>query len=210
MLPGPFYIYKCPSCGSLLSRGSLMSGNTFGAKLFSDGKMITNMLPEFPDLTKCRKCNTIFWLSKLKEIGTYKWGANKNSTWKKAKEAEFLDIDDYFRALDSKIAENKKEELFIRLGIWRAYNDRIRSGNVIFNDKDDELRWSNNVNILLTLLDQSEINEKITIAEIYRNKGEFDKCMNIIKSIKENKYDWLKEKFINECKKQNRWVIVLN
>ena len=73
MIPGPEYIYKCPNCGNLLSRGSLMSGNTFGAKLFSDGKRITPMLPEFPNLTKCKKCNRFIWVNKLQEVGTYEW-----------------------------------------------------------------------------------------------------------------------------------------
>ena len=69
MLPGPDYIYECPKCQNHVVRGSLTSGNTFGQKLFSDGKTIAPMLPRFPDLTKCPKCKTIFWMHKVKEVG---------------------------------------------------------------------------------------------------------------------------------------------
>ena len=210
MLPGPTYVYKCPNCGNLLSKGSLMSGNTFGAKIFSDGKRIAPMLPDFPNLTKCKKCNTIFWLSKLKEIGTYKRGDNKNPQWQKAVHAEFLEIEDYYNAIINGIAENKEEEIIVRQRIWWAYNDKKREGQEIFIDESDELRWVENVQKLKTLLDQSDINQKILIAEISRNLGDFENCISIIQSIDNDALSWLKEKFINECKRKNKWVIELN
>jgi hypothetical protein len=187
-----------------------MSGNTFGEKIFSDGKRIAPKLPEFPDLTKCKKCDTIFWLSKLKGIGTYEWGDNVNSQWQKADNAEFLEIEDYYNAINKGIDKNKDEELFIRQRIWWSYNDRIREGQEIFNDESDELRWIENVQKLKTLFDQSDINQKIMVAEINRNLGDFETCMNVIQSIDNAELNWLKEKFLNECNKKNKWVIELN
>jgi hypothetical protein len=210
MIPGPNYVYKCPNCGNLLTKGSLVSGNTFGAKIFSDGKRITPMLPEFPNLTKCKNCNTVFWLSKLKEIGTLEWGANKNLEWQNADKAEFLEIDDYYNAISKEIAENVEEELLIRQLIWWAYNDKTRNGQEIFNDESDELRWIENIKKLKTLLDQSDINHKIMIAEINRNLGDFENCINVIQSIDNDGLSWLKEKFMNECRRKNKWVIELN
>jgi len=210
MIPGPNYIYKCPNCGNLLTNGSFISGNTIGAKIFSDGKRIAPMLPDFPNLTKCKKCNSIFWLSKLKEIGTYEWGDNENPEWQKADEAEFLEIEDYYNATINGIAENKEEELIVRQQIWWSYNDKIRKDQEIFNDEIDELRWSENVQKLKTLLDQSDINQRIMIAEINRNLGDFETCINLIQSIDNDELNWLKEMFLNECKRKNRWVIELN
>lgn len=40
MIPGPPELFKCPSCDEILCRGSIMSGNTFMSRLFSDGKTI--------------------------------------------------------------------------------------------------------------------------------------------------------------------------
>ena len=209
MLPGPNYIYQCPKCGNLLSNGSLSSGNTIGAQVFSDGKRIAPMLPEYPDLTKCKSCNTIFWLSKLKEIGTQEWGDNENSKWQEANTAEFLELDDYFEALNNHLAETNDDELFIRERIWWSYNDRLRRGENIFMDEKDEMRWKENVKNLLKLLDESKTNRRIMIAEINRNLGDFKKCIMLIESIDNEELNWLKEKFVNECKRKNRWVVAL-
>ena len=49
---GPHYIYQCPNCNNLISRLSLMSGNTFGMKVYSDLKRDIPMIKEFANLTK--------------------------------------------------------------------------------------------------------------------------------------------------------------
>jgi len=85
---------------------------------------------------------------------------------------EFLGIEDLFNSLKSGIAENKIEEKTIRLEIWWAYNDRKRN--------NDELRWKENCLALLKLLDYSDINQRIMVAEINRNLGDFEKCISII------------------------------
>lgn len=206
MLPGPNLVYKCPKCGNLLKKGSLMSGNTFGAKIFSDGKRIAPMLPDFPDITKCKRCNAIFWLSKLKVVGIYHW----NSNWENADNVEFLGIYDYFKALNEGLAENMQEELFVRQQIWWAYNDRVRNDENQFVDEKDEINWRENCNKLISLLDQTDLNQRIMIAEIKRNLGDFDSCIDIILKIDNDKLNWLKEKIINECEQKNRWVIELN
>lgn len=210
MIPGPNYVYKCPNCGNLVTKSSLLSGNTFGAKRFSDGKSFATMLPGYPGITKCKKCDTIFWLNELNEIGIYDWTDDSNSEWVNADKAEFLEIEDYYSAINNGIAENKEEELMIRKQIWWAYNDKSRKGLEIFNDENDELRWIENVKKLKTLLDQSDINQKIMIAEIHRNLGEFDQCVRIIESIDNDDLNWLKEKFIHECELKNKRVIALN
>lgn len=120
----------------------------------------------------------------------------------------------YFRIGENKLRrlaeENKNEELIIRKQIWWSYNDRIREGQEIFNDESDELRWLENVQKLKALLDQTDINQRIMIAEINRNLGDFETCINVIQSIDNDELNWLKDKFLNECNKKNKWVIELN
>jgi len=210
MLPGPNFVYKCPNCDNLLTKKSVISGNTYGSKIFSDGKRIAPMLPDFPELTKCKQCNTIFWLSKMKEIGTYEWGDNKNPKWQNTDDAEFLTIDDYFQALEAGMAEDKNEESYIRQQIWWTYNDRVRNGENMCKNEEDELRWKENVSILLSLLDQDDLNQKIMMAEINRNLGNFENCMNIVESIDNDELNWLKEFFFTECKRKNTLVVALN
>jgi len=279
MIPGAEYIYQCPNCNNLLKRGSLISGNTFGATLFSDGKQIAPMLPDFPNLTKCKKCNAIFKISELKEVGTYNmWerdGLQKKQKnimirvflpfWlsfslsfvlisviidtalcrffanniflsimifavitimiflllsrkeirkykmknkaKKADSVEFLDVADLFRAL--KIYP--QDELYIRQCIWWKENDYARRF-LKYNEKQDLsdiVRYDEeNCNALLKLLDKNEYGQKIMMAELYRNLGQFDICMELIETLPLNCH-WLKWQFKEECVKKNRFVIQL-
>jgi len=212
MIPGPTYVYKCPNCGNLLTKESLTSGNTFIIKIYSDGKRIAPMLPEFPNLTKCKKCNTIFWLSKLETVGEYKWDDKENSNWINEDRANFLNIGDYFRALKEGLAENIKEEIFIRKQIWWAYNHRVRFGKAStpYRNTNDEIKWKENCNKLISLLYESDLSQRITIAELKRNLGDFEGCLEIIKKIDDNdKLSWVKDKFIDECKRGNRCVVKL-
>ena len=208
MIPGPDYVYKCPKCSTFIKRGSLVSGNTFGASLFSDGKQIAPMLPDFPNLTKCKECDTIFWLSELKRIGTCKkWDDGGKSEWQNANRAEFLDVTDLFRFLEMIIAKNdKEEEKEVRLQIWWAFNDRIRENRKIFIHEKDEVLWKQNCMRLIELLDPTDVNQKIMTAELYRNLGEFDECMKLINTL-DSSFGWLVEKFKTACENKNKSLV---
>ena len=214
MLPGPDYVYKCPKCSNLIKRGSLMSGNTFGAKLFSDGKQVAPMLPEFPNLTKCKKCDTIFWLNDLKEIGTCDaWDKECPPEWKKANRAKFLDVTDLFRCLEMETVKyNNEEEKDVRLQIWWTFNDLLRKKKlkffykILMNYHSNNSLWKYNCKRLIELLDKTDVNQKIMTAELYRNLGEFDECMKLINSLDKN-LDWVTEKFKIECENKNKLLV---
>ena len=207
MLPGPDYIYECPACGHLTARGSLISGNTLMTKVFSDGKIIFEMLPEFPKITKCSKCNHIFWISKLDKIGQRE--RDNHGEWADVESCKFLSIYDYIAALDTKLYTSKDEELFICLRILWGYNDRVRKGQHIFSFDFDIHHWEKNIYRLLYLIDDNQAN-KLLIAELHRNLGNFNKCIEIIYSIKDDNKDWEKSKFIEHCKSQDKLVFELD
>jgi uncharacterized C2H2 Zn-finger protein len=209
MLPAPDLIYKCPKCGKLLRNRSLMSGNTFGAMLYSDGKQVAPMLPQFPDLTKCSKCDAIFWLSDLKSIGEMAWNEEKNNPkWKDAEYVEFLDIPDLLRAL--KQYENDECAGGIRRYIWLKFNDRIRDGKnkELFDNEDEKRIWKENCKELIKILSGEDDNVRITKAELYRSLGEFDQCMNVLSQVSE-KFNWLKSQYEKECERKNSLVFKL-
>ena len=187
MQPGPDYIYQCPTCDNLLFKGSLVSGNTIGAKAFSDGKMEAPMLPEFPDLTKCSKCDSIFWLNEAHEVGKnyaeiysgldYE---QPDERFNKAEKANFLSLNEYFTAIERKIYSTVEEELLIRKRIWWSFNDRVRNGKELFTSTEDKKLWKDNIYRLIYILDVNDVSQKIMIAELYRNLGEFNKCTEIL------------------------------
>ncbi len=209
MIPGPTYVFQCPQCHNLLTRESLVSGNTFHSTGYSDGKLIAPMLPDFPNLTKCKKCNHLFWLSKLEEIGTFNYGEKGKLEWQNADEAEFLSIDDYFRALDSGVIIGKGEEGFVRQQIWWAFNDRTRAEGIIFTDNNDESLYIHNCLDFIEFLDPENENEKMLIAEVYRNMGNFGRCLELIEDIRDDELSGIVVNLRSECGKKNRWVIPL-
>lgn len=212
MILGPDYVYKCPNCGSFLKTPSLISGNTWGAEIFSDSRVIASDTIEFPYLTRCSKCDTIFWLSKLEEIGTLGWDEDEivNPDWEKADWARKLTVEEYFESLNEGLAENKEDEIFIRQQIWWGYNDRVREGNKQFIDVNDECKWLENCKKLIPLLDESDMLQNYMIAELKRNLGDFTGCLERINAFDNDEINWTKEKFISECEKENKWVVKLN
>ena len=212
LIPGPDLIYECPKCSNFLKNASNMSGNTFGGRLYSDGKTIAPRLPQFPNLTKCKKCDTILWLSDMQEIGTC-GGLVKNKNckpkWRNADRVEFLGVNDLFRFLELDIVKNDTErERTVRREIWWTFNDRLRVGTELFVQETDEVLWEQNCRRLIELLDTTDVHQKIMKAELHRNLGEFDVCMELINSLDSN-FDWLIEKFKNECNNKNRLLIQL-
>ena len=67
--------------------------------------------------------------------------------------AEFLNIHNYFRALQLNVAESKNEELFISKRIWWSFNDRVRKGGKLFKFVNYEIRWKENIDRLLEIFD---------------------------------------------------------
>lgn len=244
---GPDLFYKCPTCGACLYTHSLLSGNTIGARVYSDGKTYAPMLPEYPNLTKCGGCGTIVMLKRLKPLSDEtprqpQEQEVKLSLWKKLKnivcqtksekeelpktetsqndeiiaknhsyECEHLGIADLYKAL----ALFPEDELYIRLKIWRAYNDKCRYDEdelFVMCDKFnidhinckflDSKEYQSNCYALLNLLNKDNKNERLIIAEINRNLGNFTQCIDLIlESDREGREEKI---LLLECEKGNR------
>jgi hypothetical protein len=210
MLPGPPYIYQCTNCRNLVFKRSLRSGNTIGAILYSDGKRIAPMSPEFPRITKCSKCKTIFWLTDNGEIGTYKDGKIVNGNGEIAEEAKFLSVYGYVSALKNKLyRKDSNDELYLREHICWAFNDRVRNNIKFLNGDNDKKIWVDNINELLALLDVNDEQHKIAAMEFYRYLGNFEKSKEILDSLNDADFGWLKESYLNEINNKNTMVFLL-
>jgi hypothetical protein len=129
---------------------------------------------------------------------------------------------------NGKIAEglikNRKEERTYRLDLWHELNKTTRNGRGKFSADELEL-WKNNCAALLPLMEkllkemQSEKNSTqyrdkdrdnclIQIAELQRNLGNFDECMNLINKLNGD-WDWLKKQFERECEAKNIFTFEL-
>ena len=75
MIPGSSNILKCSDCTGLIEEPTMASGNTFGARYWTDGWRDAPMMQEGPWLAKCPHCQTPLWLDALEKVGEREpWG----------------------------------------------------------------------------------------------------------------------------------------
>ena len=114
MLPGHPQIVKCPFCGTDKELLSLMSGNTIGARYWSDNMRDAPMLPQVSIVQKCPKCGKFYILSR-QEVKYAKDGCSielGTLTFPEMKEA--------FIQLNNEGFESANEECNVRLLLFHT------------------------------------------------------------------------------------------
>ena len=106
----------------------------------------------------------------------------------------------------------EKREIFFNLKGEEVYLDENNKeillnehDNEIFINKNDKEIWKENCEKLIELFDIDDINERIMIADLHRNLGNFQKCLNIILSLSED-FHYLKTPFRKKCIIKDRCV----
>ena len=174
MMPGNPQILICPFCGTEKQIMSLISGNTFGAELWSDNKQIAPMLPEISYVQKCPHCGK-YYITGRQEAKYAKDGYSFEKgllTYPEIKEA--------FTQLSEDGFLNEKEEINVRMMLHHAYNDyyyRTDEKKVI-SEEDKTLFHENGLWLINNL-----ITDSVMKAEFYREIGEIDTAKSILDSI---------------------------
>ena len=164
-------IRECPHCKAHVVQEETVSGNTIGATYWTDGKREAKMLPDHPWLAKCPECSGLFWVDEAVEVDTGFDAAKgkQNVLAPSGKEMlEFL----------SGPGLPRDKELYVRVWAWRSANDawrRVSNATPAFSEAQVQ-----NIKTLSNLLDQTEPNQRILMAEIARELGDFDNCKNLL------------------------------
>ena len=177
--PGPTLIKKCKSCEGFVKQRTIASGNTFGARYWTDGKVDASMLPMTPSAVRCPHCHSLLWISSLEEVGEIPgsrgFGVPRPEYDHSFDSHPFIDnleTDDYLMAL-RKGELSKDQEVYLRTMYWRLMNDpRRRSQSPIaFSVEEQE-----NLRNLLPLVYEMDESSRLIRAEIHRELGEFEEC----------------------------------
>lgn len=187
MLPGPDQIIACPSCETPAKYATLLSGNTFGARLWTDGKQEAPMLPRPPAVVKCQHCAAFYWLVDAKPLGELEfWGEDPLApqdgwasaeehplavpqTWRTAPYVEEPTEAEYYGVIRAGLAKNPKQERALRIFAWWRSNDPFREAEEAPavsapGERDENLRR------LLPLLDESG-SDCVIRGEVLRELG---------------------------------------
>jgi len=215
-------IYYCPSCGKKMKMENVTSYTVSSSKYYSDGDVYESGIccaHLTPELTKCPHCDALFFRRNAKsEETSFITNTSKINDILEPCRADLIS------AVKNKIAKNKDEEKAIREVLWHEFNKETRYGNDILTGNDLK-SWQDNCAVLLSLTEktlkemQLKKNSKqyrvsdrddcvFMIAELNRNLGNFDKCMELFKELG-SRWSWLKRQFAWECKAKNIFTFEL-
>lgn len=195
MTPGPNLIYRCSACLGLFSRSTIASGNTFGAKIRSDGKMDAPMLPSTPPLVSCPHCGSPFCLIGAKPEDEYdpfdlivrpsisnktKNGGPSiaeaddhapNGKYEHVHSYETATLEQCLGFINDRTL-TKDTEMVLRWYAWHLINDRrMMAEPAQLNEHETQ-----NLQALLAHLDPDNQNLALTRGEVLRELGHFDEA----------------------------------
>lgn len=158
----PSYL-SCSSCGAAIEVQNMASGNTFGARYWTDGYRFAPMLPEQLPLIKCSSCSSLVWLDELAEFdGSELVDAD-------ASEHQKPSFDELYSYINSNPDLEPMREQYVRLRAWWTGNDSRR------DEVASPLTEAERVNLLqLKELMTAEGSDQLMKAEIYRELGDFE------------------------------------
>jgi hypothetical protein len=196
ILSGPSY-YSCPECSAIHERTELMSGNTFNAKYYSDGKMEAPMLPEIPSLIRCEQCALIFKLDRDLRLSSLP------SETEKTFFANCLDVKGWTEALEMKLYENDIQELNCRYHLLWAYNDPFRKESNVPCALASDTAYKKNILRMLDLIDKEDDQDMVFAAEMNRLIGRFDDSQKILDQLKHKASVQELSVYITSCEERN-------
>ena len=178
MLYGSTLVKCCSECSGHIEEQSILSGNTFGATYWTDGKMEAPMLPAVPRLVKCPHCMFLLWIAELEVIDEYE-GTHSRDICSKAKPFLKPAFGDYMSFLES-VSLAPQAERYIRITAWRKGNDKRRRSQIQSSLSRKEI---GNIKVLEGLIDLSIGEDYLMAAEIKRELGLFSESEELLKGI---------------------------
>ena len=175
-------IRECPHCKAHVVQEETLSGNTIGAKFYTDGKREAKMLPDHPAFAKCPACSDLFWVDEATEVDMGFDAAKGKQNVLAPSAAEML-------AFLAGQTLPKEKEIYLRISAWRIANDAWRW---VPNSKPAFSKVQvKNLDALAVLLDESEPNQRILKAEIARELGNFEQCLRLLSYQFDKGYDFV-------------------
>jgi hypothetical protein len=132
------------------------------------------MLPRPPAVIKCSYCSSVHWLSEARRVGEVEfWGKESPAApleWRRAEPVQEPEELGYYEAIRAGLARTRAQERNIRILAWWRSNDAHRAiGSVAVAAEPQSVPGRDeNLNALLLLLDDSNENDLLMKAEVYR------------------------------------------
>lgn len=166
----------------------MSSGNTFGARYYTDGKQVAPMMLQIPAVVECQGCKGLFWLGQAEEVAAFDaYGCQTepvDPTWTAAGELREPAANGYLDRLETlRLAEPARERELRLLAWWRG-NDRNREALSARPECESGNAGGREANMraLLAVLHEAVDEDLLMRAEIHRQLGEFDQSLAVLSS----------------------------
>lgn len=181
MKPGPDIIRRCSKCGDLIKEETMESGNTFGARIWTDGYMTAPMMIQQPRYICCPHCDQAVWLDEQEVVfkrHQYDLPINDEDdifkgAWK-PKPARDHQLREYL----NEGSPAREKEVYARRTLWWSWNHVRR---ISTSDYPPLLkREIENLTDYITFLDKDSDSDRLAMAEIHREMGDFNKAKKLL------------------------------
>lgn len=201
----PPIVLECPECGEhyLISRTSALPSER--ANLYSDGFFIDQIHWRTPLIIGCVTCELGFFPEKGKLIAEPDWD-EFNEKWCDIKKAEAPTAGSLALELRARRNMNTSEELALRREFWYAGTHSETGRLLMSRNKKFEQFWLSSL-VQLEVMTGTESNEALLLkAEMNRQLGRFDQCIELLKNLHDEQGRQIAEK----AGKKENGVFVFN
>lgn len=209
MLPGPDSIVECPHCRARERHFTLMSGNTFGAVTWSDGKVVAPMLPSLPLIVQCHACQECYWLGDAEVLGEtgYPWdGPSADDLLPEIAEPSEATC---YALLDAGFASNPDHERTLRHIAMMLRNDPLRDDPTGPSSAPPTGPARANLEALSRLLSAADPEERLLKAEVLRELGDSAAALGLLALPIPARYDAAVAVLLALCTEGNTRVRIL-
>lgn len=180
---------KCPNCSSLIKWHEYLSGNTFGTKHYSDSYIYASMMiPDGMEYIGCPSCKNVNVASKFEVIRRYIKDPERTPGFEALYQnaIEPLPMFETLKILleDQKFLVEEQKDFLTQY--FTKFNHELDTDKK--KAEVDSGNYKKYTDKLLTILgkEQNNINSMILMAEIFRERDEFEKAVSILNSIPES------------------------
>ena len=200
MLPGPNEIIQCPYCDQKFKKSTMMSGNTIGAKFWTDGKREAPMFSESISISFCKECSSYFWVEDAEVVDEAPPDSHKylDLDYLKA-----LTLEQYIDALQKIEIRSDQDEFYLMRQIWWKYNDYYREDKNAEIPQDIKKVIPDLLDKLLNNFNEENDEHLLLKGELLRELGQFKVAEKTLNKISNPEYKEVKQFIMKLTKNEN-------
>ncbi len=194
---------KCCFCDSPIEVLPLLEGRHTGSILWSDGFMNSPMMPKQEIIAKCDHCKEVVWLIDLENMVIE---ADNQAVKNKITRYTALNEQELFAIIETEHYKQLPPELqvYLRVEAWHIGNKerRGKTETQAFSKLERE-----NMIALVALLDLGDPQSRVMKAELQRELGEFNSCIEILDYLFDPQFEPIVAKIKEQAELKNINII---